>query len=96
MRLIAFSVTTENVYTKTWFAMVTLNAWITPMKRTVTALLLSLFVRLENVLIKINYVTPKRTAGTILTNPDVVGRGCFKNRTFSRIFFNSFSGYYVE
>ena len=78
MRLIAFSVTTENVYTKTWFVMVTLNAWITPMKRTVTALPLSLFVRLENVLIKINYVTPKRTAGTTLTNPDAVGRGCFK------------------
>ena len=77
MELTASSVTTDNVFTKNWFAMVTLPAWTTQMKKIVTALLLSLFVQLENVSTRMTCVIQSRAARTNLTNPDVVGKGCF-------------------
>lgn len=75
--------TTDNVFTKNWFAMVTLPAWTTQMKKIVTALLLSLFVQLENVSTRMTCVIQSRAARTNLTNPDVVGKGCFWNALFS-------------
>ena len=74
---IIFNVRMDCVSTNNSFAMVTITAWTTPMRRTASAFQINFLVRLGNALLQTCYVTSKRAAVTGQTRPDVVSKSLY-------------------